>query len=136
MPGITFYDRNGTAVAYSDDGAHVFLFGGEAVGYLEADALYSYRGELMGWFEKGWLRDKDGRCVAYSDKAAGGPPQAARLEKPYQSRKQAMPAREHQDPRSLRPIHSNVWSSQSAQEFFSRLRHAWPGSMGKPSDSR
>jgi hypothetical protein len=135
MLAITFYDRSGSAVAYSDDGMHVFLYDGEPVGYLQADALYSYRGELMGWFESGWLRDKDGRCVAYSEKAAGGPPLPARHERPYQSYKHSLPTQERQDPRSLRPIHSNVWSTQSALDFFSHQRHRWPGGIG-PDDPR
>lgn len=127
---ITFYDRNGGAIAYSDDDVHIFLFSGEPIGYLEAEALYSYRGELMGWFEEGWLRDKDGRCVAYSEQATGGPLQPVKARRPSPSVKQTLPTQERRDPRSLRPIHSNAWSNQSAFEFFSRLPHAWPGNLG------
>lgn len=126
---MTLYDRTGVAAAYSDDDTHVFLFGGESVAYLDADALYTYRGELMGWFEDGWLRDKDGHCVAFSERAKGGPPHSVHGERPYQSAKHAIPTLERQDPRSLRPIHSNAWSTQSASEFFSRLRHGWPGGI-------
>lgn len=127
---ITFYDRNGHAVAYSDDDVHVFLFGGEPIGYLEAEALYSYRGELMGWFEEGWLRDKDGRCIAYSEQATGGPIQPVKGRRPSPAVKQTLPTQERRDPRALRPIHSNAWSNQSAQEFFSHSRHVWPGNLG------
>ena len=130
MHGITFYDRNGSAVAYSEDGIHVYLFGGESVAYLEDDALFSYHGELMGWFERGWLRDKDGRCIAYTEHAAGGPPQPEKLRHPVQECKHALPVQERQDPRPLRPIHSNAWSVQSAEEFFSHLRHVWHGGFG------
>lgn len=127
---VTFYDRSGRATAYSEDGVHVYLFSGEPVAYLNAEALYSYRGELMGWFEDGWLRDKDGRCIAYSDQATGGPLQPVKGARPNQSARQAVPAQQRQDPRSLRPIHSNAWSNQTAQEFFSHLRHRWPGALG------
>lgn len=131
---ITFYDRSGNVVAYSDDDVHIFLFSGEPIAYLDADALYSYRGELMGWFEDGWLRDKDGRCVAFSEQASGSPTQPEKRRRPKQSLKQPLPLQQHRDPRSLRPMHSNAWSSQSAQEFFSHLRHRWPGSMGDDTD--
>lgn len=127
---ITFYDRSGNAVAYSEDDRHMYLFGGEPIGYLDAEAFFSYRGELIGWFENGWLRDKDGRCIAYSDQAAGGPPQPVKLRRPNQSIKQTLPVLERQDPRPLRPMHSNAWSTQSAVEFFSRIPHSWPGGLG------
>jgi hypothetical protein len=130
---VTFYDRSGKAVAYSEDGQHVHLFSGEPVAYLDAQAVYSYRGELMGWFEDGWLRDKDGRCIAYSEQATGGPPQPEKARRPAQSVRQLAPVQQRQDPRSLRPIHSNAWSSQTAEEFFSHLRHRWPGGLGSSS---
>jgi hypothetical protein len=127
---ITFYDRSGVPVAYSDDGTHVFLYSGDPVAYLEDEAMYAYRGELLGWFEEGWLRDKDGHCVAFSDHAAGGPPHAVSGRRPYPAMKQAIPVAQRRDPRSLRPIHSNVWSTLSALEFFSHLQHRWPGGLG------
>jgi hypothetical protein len=126
---ITFYDQVGTPVAYSEDDRTIFLFTGEAVAYLEADALFSYRGELMGWFEEGWLRDKDGRCIAFSGHAIGGPPHPAKEARPHESVKQISPTQERRDQRTLRPIHSNAWSSQTALEFFSHLRHSWPGGL-------
>ena len=122
MP-ITFYDRTGVPAAYSDDDVHVFLFGGRSIAYLDSDALYSYRGELMGWFEDGWLRDKDGHCVAFSERATGGPPHSIPGIRPRKSVKRAHPEQGRQDPRSLRPIHSNAWSALDAGEFFSSLQH-------------
>ena len=129
---IYFYDRLGNPVAYSDDDRHIFLYGGEAVAYLESSAVYSYRGTLIGWFEQGWLRDKDGRCVAFTDQALGGPPRPAKLSKPTQAVKQYTPTEESRDSRSLRPIHSNAWSALSAAAFFTRRQQRWPGGMGKP----
>lgn len=127
---IVFYDRTGVAVAYTEDGTHIFLFGGQPIAYLDSDAIYSYGGELLGWFENGWVRDKDGRCVAFSEQAVGGPQRPVKKSWPHQSPRQASPVKEHQDPRSLRPIHSNAWSAESAHDFFSRSPQRWPGGMG------
>jgi len=127
---IAFYDQGGFAIAYCDDGVHVFLFAGEPIGYLEADALYTYRGELMGWFEEGWLRDKDGRCVAFSERAVGGPQRAEKKAWPAQLMKQRIPTVERRDPRGLRPIHSNAWSALSMLQFFAREPRGWPGGPG------
>lgn len=128
---VVFYDRDGAPVAYSEDGEHIFLFGGEAIAYLEDDAVYSYRGELKGWFESGWLRDKDGRCVAFSEYATGGPLRADMKPEPQRALKQSLPTRERQDPRALRPIHSNCWSVLTTIQFFDHPLHRWPGGMGE-----
>lgn len=133
MP-ISFYDRGGLAIAYSEDNQHIFLFGGQPVAYLDDDAVYSYRGELMGWFEGGWLRDKNGRCVAFSEQAAGGPQRPLKKTWPFQSPRLANPVKEHKDPRSLRPIHSSAWSLQTAEAFFSLLPIPWPGGLGSSID--
>lgn len=127
---IAFYDQGGVAIAYSDDGVHVFMFAGEPIGYLEADAFYTYRGELMGWFEEGWLRDRDGRCVAFSEHAMGGPERPEKTAWPAQLMKQRIPTQERRDPRSLRPIHSNTWSTLSTLQFFARELRGWPGGPG------
>lgn len=127
---IAFYDRSGQAVAYSEDGEHIYLFSGEPIAYLDSDAVYSYRGELLGWFESGWVRDKDGRCVAFSEHAVGGPPRPVKKAWPHQSPRLAAPVKEHQDPRLLRPIHSSAWAEQSARDFFSRSPQRWPGAIG------
>lgn len=127
---IVFYDHSGGAVAYSDDDRHIFLFSGEAVAYLDSDAVYSYRGELLGWFEDGWLRDENGRCVAFSEHAMSGPHRPAKKVRPNPQLKRPIPVEERQDPRALRPIHSNAWSHQSAAEFFQRSPQRWPGGFG------
>lgn len=128
---IVLYNQAGVAIAYSDDGQHLFLFSGVPVAYLDADAVYSYRGEQLGWFENGWLRDKDGRCVAFSENPAPGPQRPAKSQKPPVGLKQPIPIKDRQDPRALRPIHSNAWSTQSANDFFARSPLRWPGNLGE-----
>lgn len=127
---IVFYDQGGAAIAYCDDDQHIFLFAGEPVAYLETDAVFGYRGDLMGWFERGWLRDRDGRCVAFSETAQGGPRLPDKKAWPGQLLKQGVPARERMDPRGLRPIHSNAWSALTTLQFFARERRPWPGPLG------
>lgn len=127
---IILYDRNGNAVAYSEDGCHVYLCDGQPIAYLEENALYSYPGELLGWFEDGWLRDKDGRCVAFADEATGGPPRPAIMIKALQLLKHPLPLELIRDRMTLRPIHSNAWSEQTALDFFHQKPQPWPGELG------
>lgn len=124
---LDIYDRFGDGVAYSDDGVHIYLFGGAAVSYLIAGALYRYRGDQVGWYEDGWVRDRNGRCVAFSQWAVDGPTRAPMNAHPAKSIRQVRPTKEPCDPRTLRPIHSNAWSEIAAKDFFSTRSQRWPG---------
>ena len=41
---MTFYDINGRAVAYRDDGESIYLFTGEPVAYIYGNLVYTYNG--------------------------------------------------------------------------------------------
>lgn len=114
---IDFYDQAGDAIAYSDDGEHIYLFTGKPVAYLDSDAVYSNDGDQRGWFADGWIRDKGGRCVAFSNRAVEGPFRPPMHAKPEKGVRQPRPLKATQDPRTLHPIYSNAWSEQSATEF-------------------
>lgn len=124
-----FADKHGDAVAYCDDETHVYFYSGEAVAYLDAGAVYSYPGAQLGWCELGWVRDKDGRCVAFSEYAIDGPPRPLTRQKPPRAETLARPPKEKQDPRALRPIHSNAWSQTAARVFFQRYP-TWQAGQG------
>jgi len=133
---IIFYDRNGVAVAHSEDERHLYLFTGQAVAYLEAGALYSYPGHLMGWFKEGWLRDRDGRCVAYAARAIGGPVHPPAKALPVQSAKKPQPVELLRDKLTLRPIQSDAWSDQTALDFLLKKALPWPGEIAGVADRR
>jgi 4-fold beta-flower domain-containing protein len=130
MHRFVLCDRDGNALAYSDDGENLFLFTGVPVAFLDVGAVYSYRGELLGWFELGWLRDKNGDCMAFADDAVAGPHKPRLRPFPPTNAKQPIPVRLRLDPRMLRPIYSNNWAEQSAMEFFTKPRRVWPGNLG------
>lgn len=124
-----FYDRTGTPIAYMEDGAHIYFYSGQPVAYLEEDAIYTYRGEQLGWFEDGWVRDRSGRCVAFSEHVLGGPLRPRTRPKPHRGHRLLQPPKETRDPRQLRPIHSNAWSQVSARDFFSSRSRLWSGNL-------
>lgn len=126
---LEFFDRSGHAIAYSEDDEHIYLFGGQPVAYLVSGAIYNYRGEQLGWYENGWIRDKDGRCVAFSELVSGGPPRPTMGLRPAKVVRQVRPQMEPRTSRSLRPIHSNAWSGLSVQDFFANRAHRWPGDI-------
>jgi hypothetical protein len=118
MP-MTFYDRSGKAVAYTEDDVHLFLFSGFPVGYLLDGGVYSYSGRHLGTIRAGWLRDPTGACVFFTDGAVEGdlelPPKRA---KPPKLLKKPKPPKGRREPAPPRAEDSPGWSELSSETFF------------------
>ena len=71
---MTFYDSYGTPVAYTEDDESIYLFKGNPVAYFYENKVYGYNGHHFGWYENGWVRDKNGRCVFFTENATGSGP--------------------------------------------------------------
>ena len=55
---IELWDATGRPVAYIDeDGESVYLWNGTPVAFVSDDAVHSYRGRFLGWFDDGWIRE-------------------------------------------------------------------------------
>jgi len=57
---ITFYDASGSAIAYTGDNEHIYLYSGEPVACLSDGSVYAYSGKHLGRFANGWIRDHEG----------------------------------------------------------------------------
>lgn len=115
---IDFYDSQGNPVAYSDDGEHVYTFGGEPVAYLHDGSVYSFAGRHLGRFADGLVRDNDGHAVFFSERARGGPMKPLRRLKPLKTLKQLRPLKGLREMRPLRAFDSMSWSRLSGEQFF------------------
>lgn len=119
---MTFYDLRGKPLAYIDnDGINIFLFNGKPVAYLSANAIYSYNGHQLGWFENGWIRDLNGYCVFYTDNANdSGPAKPMKRAKPSKRSRGAKPAKQKKHPKSAKAAKKVLWSKLSGEQFFSQ----------------
>lgn len=120
MSEIDFYDRNGEAVAYTQDGTHIYTFLGEPVAYLDGDSVYSFTGDHLGWFENGWIRDNFGGCVFYTQNAQGGPVKPVKGVKPVKSVKLLKPIKSVKSVRPVKAVKSLSWSNLSGEYFFNQ----------------
>jgi hypothetical protein len=118
MPQITFYDKYGRAIAYCEDGEHIYTFGGAPVAYIHDDSIYSYGGTHLGFFENGWVRDNAGYCVFFTDNASGGPIKPTKGLEPIKAIKSIKPIKSIKQIRPIRPIPRNGWSSLMPDAFF------------------
>jgi len=119
---MTFYDSKGKAVAYLDtDNTHIFLYNGKAAGYLNDDAVYSYGGKHLGWYEDGWIRDKNGKCVFFTENTTGsGPVRPVKNVRPVKSVKSIKPVKSVKQVKSIKSAKSLSWSSLSGESFFNQ----------------
>ena len=119
---LDFYDSNGTPIAYSDDGEHIYTFDGRPVAYLSQDSVYSFSGAHLGRFETAMIRDNDGEVALFTEGATGGPPKPLRQLKPLKGLKQLKPLKGIKELQPLRPLPSSSWSRLSGEKFFGEVR--------------
>ena len=116
---MTFYDRSGKPIAYCDDGETMYLFSGEPVAYLHKELVYSFPGIFLGRLENGWVRDRNGYCVFFTEDAAGGgPAKPAKWAKPGKGGKWGKPGKSGRMAPYARPARIAWWSDLSGEEFF------------------
>jgi len=116
---ITFYNRNGEPIAYTEDGETIYLFTGEPVAYFHDDAAYGFNGNHLGWFEDGWIRDLHGQCVFYTEDASGsGPVKPVKHVKPVKSVKHVKPVKSVRQVKFVKSVKSLSWSNLSGRQFF------------------
>ena len=116
---MTFYDLYGNALAYCEDGEHIYLFSGEAVAYLYNDIVYGYNGRQFGCFENGWIRDLGGHCVFFTEDSYGsGPAKPAKRAKSAKCAKYARPTKCAKHARRAKAAKSCSWSNLSGIQFF------------------
>jgi hypothetical protein len=117
---LTFYDRNGTPIAYTEDGEHIYTFKGKAVAYIYENTVYGFNGRQFGWFENGWIRDLKGACVFFSEDATGGPIKAVKKIKPIKGIKGIKPIKSVKQIKKIKPIFSYSWSAYTNESFFNQ----------------
>ena len=115
---LDFYDSKGNAIAYTDDGEHIFTFGGRAVAYISQDSIYSFSGAHLGRFENGLIRDNNGDVAFFTDGATQGPLKPLKSLKPLKGLKELKPLKGLKELRPLKPLSSLGWSRSSGEGFF------------------
>lgn len=118
---ITFYDRYGRPIAYTEDNAHIYLFDGSAVAYISGDSIYGYSGKHLGFFQNGWVRDHSGNCVFFTEISRGsGPVKPVKSVRPVKSVKSVRPVKGVREVKPVKSVRLLSWSDLSGRQFFNR----------------
>ncbi len=67
------YDRNGVPVAYFLLSGEIYATDGRPLAYLVGFYIYAYNGRFLGFFNNGWILDKQGYHVLFTRNSYGGP---------------------------------------------------------------
>jgi hypothetical protein len=117
------HDRSGKARFYLDqDKIHIYSWAGEPVAFVDKGAIFTHKARFLGWYDEGWVRDPDGKCVGFTEPGKGGPnPPAARHADPPPDHQPAPAKPEVQEPAG-RPVRKPIWSNLSDAEFFTAAK--------------
>ncbi len=110
---MELYDRHGAAIAYCDDGEHIFDWGGRPSAFFSDDRIYLYSGKIIGWIRNGWIYDLRGNALLFSENSSGGPVRPARRARPAKGARSARPAKGAKQAASARPAFQSRWSDAS-----------------------
>ena len=121
MTYVAFYDAHGRPTAWIGENQNypsIYLFDGKPVAWMAEDFVYSYSGRYLGWFQNGWIWDRQGQPVFFTSSASGGPVRPVRMVRPVRSARAARPVRSAREARPARPTRKQSWSPLSGVQFF------------------
>ena len=110
---IEFFDREGRAVAFCDDGRSLFLWDGRPAAFIHDDGVFAYSGAFIGWFADGWICDAGGDRLLFEFDAVGGPAKPERGPRATKGQRGAKPVRGARQPAPAQPMLSSAWSRAS-----------------------
>jgi hypothetical protein len=61
------YNRYGEPVLRLLANSRIVGFDGKSYGFFDGVHLYNYKGQHVGWYEDGVMRDHDGACVGFGE---------------------------------------------------------------------
>ena len=118
---IIFYNKEGEAIAYSEDASRIYLFNGRAVGVFIRGSIYNYMGKPLGWYIDHWVRDNKGFYVFFTDFSEGGLAKPGKHLPSQKLKKNPKHFPQKIYPRKQVVIQTNlIWSNFSNIDFFNQ----------------
>jgi hypothetical protein len=115
---LNFFDSDGVPIAYTKDEINIFFYDGRPVGIIDHRVIFSYTGRYLGVFEDGWLIDRNGDHVLFTENSAGGPLTPLPQIPPIPAVPQIPPIRSMPEMPPIYPMRSLNWSSLTPEQFF------------------
>jgi|ERR1700736_4321510 hypothetical protein len=107
---MEFFDREGSAIAYSLDGKHIYDWDGKPSAFIRSNKVYNYSGRFIAWLSNGWIWDRSGYAVLFSQEATGGPLKPLKHLKPLKGLRELRPLKGLAELPPPRPLFTLEWS--------------------------
>ena len=113
---IALFNKDGKATAYIDtkDEMSVYLYDGKPVAYIDKENVYGFNGQHLGWYDKGLVRNHEGKIVGATKEATNRYTQY----EPYKSYKQYKPYKAYKSYPPYKVSGQSDWSDDSFEELL------------------
>ena len=116
MKRTVFYNKRGMPTVYSEDGKHIYNYEGKPLCYIHQNSVFNFQGNHLGFFLKGWITDKKGKKIWFTENAENKLPtkDIGRIPEP----KQSLPNKKSRKSVSKTPQLKEEFSDLSIDEFL------------------
>ncbi len=116
---MTFYNRYGEACCYTTNNDEIYSFRGTPLGYIYSNLIYNIEGDHLGFLEKGWIMDRSGCAVFFSDNCGNmGLVEPIKHVKPIAGVRHIFPVKHTRRVPGIKPVFKMRWSDESSNVFF------------------
>ncbi len=115
---MIFFNRSGTPSVYMDDGSYIYFYNGECAAYIFNGSIHHFDGRHLGFFKNGWIRDKNGKCVLFTQNAKGGPERRMKDIGRIKSQKSGIPGKKPRESILKKLDIKEEWSELSSIALF------------------
>ena len=121
----TIYDKHGNPLAYIAGDGVIYGFDGACIAYVYRSRVWTFPGQQLGWFDRGWLRTLPGRCVGAADNADTllGPQLAPRKQSRQKLQRRGVRAIGVRRSEPVKPAFQKRWSKAPLSLFLAWLRY-------------
>lgn len=111
---ITIYNKDGYPIAYLNtlDDNTIYMWDGQPSGYLKDEtrhySIYGFNGKHLGWYDKGFILDFEGKKAGFTLEAADRPIRS----NPQKGIKQKLPRRSEREIAPYKPSIRDEWSGE------------------------
>lgn len=114
------YNRYGEPILRLLDNGRFVGFDGKSIGFIDGINLYNYKGEHVGWFENGIMRDHNSACVGFGENSTDIPRPFLPFKqfKPFPSFVEHEPFRPFKQFAPFEPYKKSGWSEIEPRDLF------------------
>lgn len=107
------YDKSGRVFAWLDERGRIIGLRGNHLAFIDGDSVYNWRGQHVGWWQDGHIRDNSGAVAVFTADASNlGVVKPVKGVKPVKPVKAVPPVKPVKAVKPIRPIKRLSWAQK------------------------